>query len=133
MNAVEASRQGSAKGRILLVDDEEAVRRVTARLLRHVGYEVETAQDGQEAVEMLQADPARCDVVVLDGNMPRMSGRDAARHIREIRADLPLVLATGFIDEESEDMLATHGFDDVIAKPYDIASLSRVIAAHVPP
>ena len=132
MNAVDASREGPAKGRILLVDDEEAVRRVTARLLQHLGYEVETAQDGQEAVEMLRADPTRCDVVVLDGNMPRMTGRDAARLIRELRADLPLVLATGFIDDESEDMLATHVFDGVIAKPYDIASLSRVIAAHVP-
>ena len=132
MNAVDASREAPAKGRILLVDDEEAVRRVTARLLQHVGYEVETAQDGQEAVEMLQADPTRCDVVVLDGSMPRMTGRDAARRIRDLRADLPLVLATGFIDDESEDMLATHVFDDVIAKPYDIASLARVIAAHVP-
>lgn len=118
-------------GRILLVDDEEAVRRVAARMLRHAGYDVETAQDGQEAVEMMRANPDRCDVVVLDGNMPRMSGQDAARLIRGLRADLPLILATGYIDAASEGMVAADVFSGAIAKPYDIASLSKVVASHL--
>lgn len=117
--------------RVLLVDDEEAVRRVGARMLRHAGYEVETARDGQEAVEMLRENPLRCDIVVLDGNMPRMSGQDAAELIRGLRKDLPLILATGFIDARSEGMVATDVFSGAIAKPYDIASLSLVVAAHL--
>ena len=121
------------RGRILLVDDEDAVRRVAARMLRHAGYDVETAQDGQEAVEMLRADPARCDVVVLDGSMPRLSGQDAARIIHDIRADLPLILATGFFDAQSEEMVAEAVFASAIAKPYDIASLAKVVAAVLRP
>lgn len=120
-----------AKGRILLVDDEDAIRKVAARMLRHSGYEVETAKDGQEAVEMVRANPERCDVVVLDGNMPRMSGSDAARLIREIRADLPLILATGYFDANGVNMPSRVVFNGVIEKPYDMASLSKVVSAHL--
>ena len=119
----------SNPGRILLVDDEDAVRRVAARMLRHAGYDVATASDGQEAVDMIRAEPARFDLVVLDGNTPRMNGLHAAQLIREIRADLPLVLASGYFDGSKEEMLAREIFSGVIAKPYDIASLSSAIAA----
>ena len=98
-------------------------------MLRHAGYDVATASDGQEAVDMIRAEAARFDLVVLDGNMPRMNGLHAARLIREIRSDLPLVLASGYFDGSKEEMLAREIFSGVIAKPYDIASLSSAIAA----
>lgn len=126
----DAPRVAAPRGngeRILLVDDEEAIRRVGARMLRHAGYAVETAVDGHEAVELIQSDASRCDLVVLDGKMPRLGGQEAARRIREIRADLPLVLATGYLDGSTRD--ENDVFDGAIAKPYDMASLSRVVSA----
>ena len=119
------------RGRILLVDDEDAVRNVAARMLRRAGYEVETASDGQEAVDLMRANPARCDVVLLDGNMPRMTGRDAARLIRALRPDLPLILATGYYDGGAGEPTWGDVFNAAIDKPYNMATLSGVVAAQL--
>ncbi|MEP6620977.1 MAG: PAS domain S-box protein [bacterium] len=121
----------TGQGRVLLVDDEDAVRDVAARMLRKAGYEVETAVDGQEAVDLVRADPGRCDIVVMDGNMPRMTGHDAARIIRVVRPDLPLVLCTGYFDARAEEMVAQDVFNSAIAKPYDMASLTKILAAQL--
>jgi len=119
------------RGRVLIVDDEDGVRKVAQRLLTKMGYTVETARDGQEAVDLIREDPRRCDLVLLDNNMPRMTGRDAAKIIRDIRPDLPLVLATGYF-EAYVDAASTFGvFNGAIAKPYDLSTLSKTIAAHL--
>ncbi len=122
----------TGRGRILLADDEAQVRDVMARLMRRMGYAVELACDGEEAVELVRADPDRCDLVVLDGNMPRMTGPDAARAIRAIRPGLPLVLSTGYFDADSDETPAAKLFDGTIAKPFDLAALSQILATYVP-
>jgi PAS domain S-box-containing protein len=118
----------TGSGRILLADDDETVRDVARRMLEELGYEVDCASDGAEAVDRVVADPDRYQLAILDGNMPRLHGRDAAAHIHEIAPDLPLVLSTGYVEPEDSDQLASFGFSGFIAKPYSMSDLSRLVA-----
>jgi signal transduction histidine kinase len=79
----------TGSGRILLVDDDDAVRDVATRMLEQMGYEVECATNGAEGVDRVAVDPGRFDLAILDGNMPRLQGREAALLIRELAPDLP--------------------------------------------
>ena len=118
----------SGSGRILMADDDSTVREVATRMLQQLGYEVEVAIDGADAVEKVAADPTHFDLVILDGNMPRLHGRDAAVLIRDIAPYLRLVLATGYVEPQDADRLASYGFSASIAKPYSMGDLSRVVA-----
>ena len=115
-------------GRVLLADDEEMVRDVASRMLRRLGYDVQAVLDGAEAVARVAEAPDSYDLVILDGNMPRMTGREAAVLIREVNPGLPLLLATGYIEPGEAENLARYGFTAVIAKPYNLSELSRVVA-----
>lgn len=99
---------------VLIVDDEPAVRTTFQRAFKLAGHEVETANDGFEAVSSLQADPNRFDVVVLDMSMPRMNGAECYRRMREIRPELPIVCVSGYaLDSETQALLG----GDVIFVP----------------
>jgi PAS domain S-box-containing protein len=118
----------TGSGRILLAEDDNAVRDVATRMLQTLGYEVEVALDGQEAVERVAVDPHRYDLVILDGNMPRLHGREAASLIKEVAPELRLILATGYIEPGDAERLSSYGFSAAIGKPYSISDLSRVVA-----
>jgi PAS domain S-box-containing protein len=118
----------TGSGRILLADDDSAVREVATRMLQQLGYDVEVAVDGPDAVSRIAADPSHYDLAILDGNMPRLHGRDAATLIRDIAPDLRLILATGYLEPGDSERLASYGFSAAIAKPYSISDLSRVVA-----
>jgi osomolarity two-component system response regulator SKN7 len=97
-------------------------------MLRQLGYEVDSAVDGLDAVERIATDPDRYDLVILDGNMPRLHGRDAAARIKALSSNLPLVLSTGYLETGDADRLSTYGFSASIEKPYTMSELSRIIA-----
>jgi CheY-like chemotaxis protein len=118
----------TGSGRILLADDDSAVREVASRMLEQLGYDVDVAIDGPDAVSRIAADPSRYDLAILDGNMPRLHGRDAATLIRDIAPELRLILATGYLEPGDSERLASYGFSAAIAKPYSISDLSRVVA-----
>jgi len=118
----------TGSGRILLVDDDDAVRDVATRMLEQMGYEVECATNGAEGVDRVAVDPGRFDLAILDGNMPRLQGREAALLIRELAPDLPLILATGYLEPGDSERLTRFGFNAAIAKPYSMSDLSQVVA-----
>ena len=118
----------SGTGRILLADDEDLVRDVARRMLERLGYDVDVAADGEEAIARVVADPKRFDLVILDGNMPRVPGREAALRIREVAPAVPILLATGYLEPRELERLPHYGFSAMIAKPYTLSDLSRVVA-----
>jgi PAS domain S-box-containing protein len=124
--SIESVLTGS--GRILLAEDDTTVRDVATRMLEQLGYEVECAVDGADAVERVAADPGRYDLAILDGNMPQLHGREAASRIRELAPNLRLVLTTGYLEPGDSERLAMYGFSGAIAKPYSMSDLSRVVA-----
>jgi two-component system, OmpR family, response regulator MprA len=113
--------------RILIADDEAMIREVAQRILKHAGYEVEVAVDGAEALEKVVADPTRYGLVILDGNMPRLSGREAALRIREVAPEIRLLLATGSFEPEDFQWFPQYGFNAVIAKPYSFDDLAKAV------
>ncbi|HEV2302555.1 MAG TPA: CHASE domain-containing protein [Stellaceae bacterium] len=115
-----------APARALLVEDDPEVAEVTVELLRDLGYEAVTAANGRAALELLQRDPAVA-IVLSDIVMPGgTSGVDLARHLRQHRPELPVVLLTGH--SRSAAQLVAEGFV-LLEKPYRRDDLAAVIRA----
>jgi PAS domain S-box-containing protein len=127
--AMPAPAPGGGSERVLLVDDEPAVRRAARRLLQSLGYQVVTASDGEEALAALRADPAAFDVLVTDQTMPRLTGADLARAALALRPDLPVVLCTGYSEAVDEAAARALGARAFVAKPFDRASLGAAVRA----
>jgi signal transduction histidine kinase/CheY-like chemotaxis protein len=108
---------------ILLVDDEDIVRRATADMLSDIGYTVIEAASGAEALRLVR-DGAACEILVSDYLMPGMNGVDLIRHVRELQPSLPAMLISGYstIAEGSGSELPR------LAKPFRQADLARSIA-----
>jgi two-component system cell cycle sensor histidine kinase/response regulator CckA len=117
-------REGNAerRRRVYVVDDEEMVRTVAAELLRHLGYEVEMAASGEEAVEHIERG-ARPDCVLLDVVMPGMGGAETLRRIREVAPEIVVVISSGFTDRVSSESLTSQGAAGIITKPYRMETL----------
>jgi two-component system cell cycle sensor histidine kinase/response regulator CckA len=90
------AREAPGEGFVLLVDDEQNVRRSTELLLRDFGFDVVAVADGAEAINVFRAEAARLDAVLLDLSMPRMDGFETLKELRRISADVPVVLMSGF-------------------------------------
>lgn len=119
-----ANSEGNAARRrkVYIVDDEEMVRTVAAELLKHLGYDVEMAASGEEAVRHIQQG-ARPDCVLLDVVMPGMGGAEALRQIRAIAPDVKVVISSGFTDRVSSAALEEQGAAGIITKPYRMETL----------
>ncbi len=101
---------------ILYLDDDEALVFLVQRLIERRGYRLSGFIDQHEAIDAVRADPFLFDLAVTDYNMPGMSGLDVARAIRAIRADLPVAVASGFIDEALRAQAEEAGVRELIFK-----------------
>ncbi len=108
---------------ILYVDDDESLVFLVQRLLERRGYRISGYTNQREALEVLRVDPAAFDLVVTDYNMPGMSGLDVAREVRVIRADLPVAVASGFIDETLRAQAEGAGVQELIFKANAVEDL----------
>ncbi len=113
--------------RLLVVDDDPALARTLRRALGVEGYEVETAQDGVEALQRLAADPY--DALVLDVSMPRLDGLALCRLLRERRDHTPVLMLTA--REAIADRVAglDAGADDYLVKPFALDELNARVRA----
>ncbi|HNT89132.1 MAG TPA: response regulator, partial [Candidatus Hydrogenedentes bacterium] len=114
-------------GTILLVDDEPTVRALGTRILQRAGFEVITARDGREAVDLFRAQPDTIVCVLLDLTMPRLGGEDAYRELRRIRPDVCVVLSSGYNEQEVSQRFAGKKLAGFIQKPYRAAVLLETI------
>jgi len=113
---------------ILYVDDDEAIIFLMTRLLRRQGYRVSGYTDPYAAIAAVRDSPAQFDLAITDYNMPGMSGLDVVRALREIRADLPLALASGYITEELRAQAPAAGVRELIYKPNTVDELCEAVA-----
>ena len=113
-------------GRVLLLDDEPALLRVTTIWLERAGFSVQAHNDVVQALESFATDPAAFDVVLTDHTMPVMTGIDFARKARAIRPDLPVILCSGH--HEVIDSPDWHGVAEaIVPKPVDEDELLRLL------
>lgn len=111
---------------VLLVDDDDLVRASVRRMLGLHGAEVTDCDSGQEALDRLAAGEA-FDLVLLDMNMPGLSGAQTLVRIRELRPELPVILATGLPDEAAAAAQSTSAVV-VLEKPFRAEQLSQALA-----
>lgn len=112
---------------ILLVDDELSLLEVSSRVLQKLGYQVIAKNDPQKALDLLRQDPEQVQLLITDMTMPGMSGSELAEKALELRADLPIILCTGYSDRIDERQATRIGISRYIEKPVDQARLSSAI------
>lgn len=112
---------------ILVVDDEDAIRDVTERMLSQYNYNVLTASDGPEALAVFALRMHDVQVVLTDLAMPCMDGVTLARTLKRMKPDVRVVASTGRTDDGDMDELAAAGIEGCLAKPYDIRRLLRIL------
>lgn len=113
--------------RILLVDDDELIRESMSLLLKSVGHQVHAAEGGAEAIAYLQGGSA-VDLVILDMNMPGLSGAETLPRLLALRPGQPVLLASGYSEEDMAPILAAHPSVHSLAKPFTLKELQRKLS-----
>lgn len=120
------------KGRVLVMDDEELIRDLANEILHMLGYEVSTAREGNEAVELYKQAKEfgnDFDAVIMDLTVPAgLGGREAVSKILEIDPNAKVIVSSGYSNDPTMSEYSKYGFKDVIKKPYNIEELSRVLS-----
>ena len=102
---------------ILVVDDEPTILSLFHRVLTEAGYELTCAQSGFQCLDVFQRDPKAHDVVLLDLAMPLMDGEETFHRLRQISPNIPVVLTTGFCEEERLTRMMSVGLSGYLRKP----------------
>lgn len=103
--------------RILLVDDEEMVVSLCTMILEREGYAVRTLNSSLKTLELFQENPHEFDLVITDQTMPDLSGVELVRKMREVRADIPVIVCSGYSASISEEKASALGIEKYMAKP----------------
>ena len=110
-------------GAILIVDDEEVVRRTARSSLEHHGYTVFEAADGRDGIDLFTRLHDRVSAVLLDVTMPRMDGHEVWRYIRRLRPEMPILISSGYEEADALQLFAEEPGLYFIQKPYTAAAL----------
>jgi CheY-like chemotaxis protein len=113
--------------RVLCIDDEEPVVRVTSQMLRRLGFRVVSQTDPSLALIAFEADPSQFDIVLTDFAMPQITCFDLVRALRRARPTLPIVVTSGRIDADEIATLRGLGIAEVLFKPSTIAELTAAL------
>ena len=116
------------EGTVLLVDDEETVRGIGREMLQVLGFEVLTANDGREGVEVFKNNPA-IDLVILDLTMPHMDGEQCFGELKLIRPDIKVIMSSGYNEQEVTRKFEGRGLAGFVQKPYKLSVLKAAIMA----
>jgi DNA-binding NtrC family response regulator len=113
------------KGSILIVDDEVGPRESLRMILKPI-YEIHTATNGDEALQVIQNE--NIDLVTLDLRMPGLSGIDVLREIKKIKADVEVIVITGYGTLTNAQEAIRYGAGDFISKPFNVADIIAIIS-----
>ena len=116
------------EGTVLIVDDEEIVRRTAKTALQRYGFSVLLAENGREGLEVFRESHGRLFAVILDMTMPVMGGEEALRRMREINPNVPVILSSGFNEVEAVRRFTGKGLAGFIQKPYTARALAEKLA-----
>ena len=118
--------------RVLLAEDDPAVRNVACRMLERIGFEPVGVANGRETLEILTRDPAAFDLAVIDMTMPELDGVALFDEIRKVRADIPVFVCSGFSESEMADQFTGRDVTGFICKPFSLRSLSAALDPWLP-
>jgi CheY-like chemotaxis protein len=113
---------------VLVVDDQEMVRKALRTALEMLGHEVLLASDGVQAIDIFRERHAQIRVVVLDVSMPNLDGRGALRELRQIDPHVRVLITTGYAPSEDVRTLLSLGATAVLEKPFNVSKLKSALA-----
>jgi DNA-binding NtrC family response regulator len=114
-----------AKNRILVVDDEDALRTVLSSELEGEGYIVQMAGDGDEAIKILEKNTF--DLILLDIKMPTVDGFEVLKYVKQHSPSTKVIMLTGFADLKNAIESKKLGAEDFVSKPYDLVDLLTTV------
>ena len=123
----EPARDLTGTGRVLLVEDEDAVRNFAARALSRQGYEVLEAMTGAEALEVMDREGGRIDLVVSDVIMPEMDGPSMLKEMRKTRPDIKIIFVSGYPDDAFKKSLDEGEVYSFLPKPFTLPQLAAKV------
>ena len=126
-----ARKRPRLSGRVLVVDDEQAIREFMLDLLGGWGLEVAALSDGATARDAIASDPQLYDLVITDQTMPQLTGLALAKLISRLRPGLPVILYTGYAEDLSPQQLREAGVVELVRKPIEPAQFFPLLAAHL--
>jgi len=113
--------------RVLIVDDEPDIVEIGRRLLENLGYRVVSRVSSLEALELFKSQPEKFDLVITDLTMPQMTGDKLARELIAIRADLPIILCSGYSTQITEDAAKKIGIQGILMKPIIVKEMAGLV------
>ena len=113
--------------RILVIDDDLHMRTACARVLAKAGHTVTCAETGNEGLKILSSSAAGFEVVLLDQLMPGMSGMETLAEIKVMAPDLPVIIITGSVSDETSAELVDRGACDCLPKPFNPEQLRTAV------
>ena len=113
---------------VLVVDDEQEVRKIVESMFRWLGCRVTMAENGREGVEIFREGRENIDLVLMDLTMPEMDGREACLAIKNIDPDMPVLLTSGYEEQDVSDLLITYRRTSYIKKPYKLGDLKKAVS-----
>jgi len=120
-------------GRVLIVDDEESIRTFTQRLLRSNGFETALADDGENALRMLETGACKPDLILTDYHMPNMTGLELIRQARLLKPELKFVLVSGYLDDDTRQMVECDLRARILNKPYQLEEAVNLLIEMLTP
>ena len=123
----EVSEAPAGSEKILFVDDEETLVSLGKQILEHLGYTVTATTNSIEALNFFRSDPEQFDLVITDMTMPYMTGIDLSMALMDFRADIPIILCTGYNEKVTEENAKSLGIREFIMKPFAIRDVARTV------
>lgn len=112
---------------ILFIDDEKALTRMGAQILKRLGYQVHEETDPRMALDLFKSDPFRFDLIITDMTMPHLTGDLLAKEVLKLKPDIPIILCTGFSSKIDEGKAKEIGIFSYVEKPLNKIELAKTI------
>jgi CheY-like chemotaxis protein len=113
--------------RVLFVDDEPSLTNLSRRMLERLGYQVLALRSPTEALAAFRADPLAFDLVISDLTMPGLTGQQLTAELRRVRANVPVILSTGYLDRLDADTARALHVRELLIKPYTTETLATAV------
>jgi len=119
------------KGCILLMDDEEFVRKIATELLLHLGYSVKTVNEGRELLDLYRKgieNGVRYAAVIMDLTIPGgMGGEETIRELKKLDPDVKAIVSSGYVNDANFNNIKERGFDGMVPKPFNLEELAETL------
>ena len=124
-----APKEWTGRGKVLLVDDDETVLHLGSEMLRRLGFEVEVATDGTQAIEKFESLQRELRFVLLDLTMPGLSGEEVYAAMQDADGSIPIIMSSGYTEQDVSQRLGPRGLRGFLQKPYTLLQLRTQVEA----